>query len=249
MLFCHKKTLLTSWPSCKSSLRRPSPRDQAVRKLSSSPTTAIATQLGFLALMSRPTRASASMMRSNSRPYSSGDMNAFFTCSSSTSATSEARRCSSSTSTSSVGRRAGSGRIEIGAAGERSVRALRRRLAADAVAVVVEQRTLGRELPALLIVPAHGAGGPREGLPDRRPAVLVDVRRLVAEGGDEVLGKHRVEALRDRIGGGDDDAPRPAQALDEGRARGRRIDDDDPAREAAHQRRPFARDPCRGRPG
>ncbi len=188
-------------------------------------------------------------MRSNSRAYSSGAMNAFFTCSSSTSATSEARRCSSSTSTSSVGRRAGGWRVEIGAAGERPVRTLRRRLAADAVAVVVEQRTLRRELPALLIVPPHGAGGPRECLPNRRPAVLVDVRRFVAEGGDEVLGKHRVEPLRDRIGGGDDDAPGPAQALDEGRTRGRRIDDDHAAREAAHHPRPFARDPCRVRPG
>ena len=49
--------------------------------------------------ISLPTRASASMIRSNSRAYSAGAMNAFLICSSSTSAASEARRCSSSTST------------------------------------------------------------------------------------------------------------------------------------------------------
>ena len=199
--------------------------------------------------MSRPTRASASMMRSNSRAYSSGAMNAFFTCSSSTSAVSDARRCSSSTSTSSVGGAPASGRVEIGTARERSIRALRRRLAADAVAVVVEQRPLRRELAALLVVAPHGAGGRRERLPNRRPAVLVDVRRLVAEGRDEVLGKHRVEPLRDRIGRRGRRCAAARSGLDEGRARRRRIDDDRRGLESRAPAPPIRRDPCPVRRG
>ena len=106
------------------------------------------------------------MMRSNSRAYSSADMNAFFTCSSSTSAVSDARRCSSSTRTSSVGAAPAAAGVQIGPARDRRRRApCADGLAADAVAVVVEQRTLGRQLAALLVVAAHAARGRRRTLP------------------------------------------------------------------------------------
>ena len=181
------------------------------------------------------------MMRSNSLAYSSGGMNAFFTCSSSTSASSEARRCSSSTSTSSVGGAPAGAGDRVGAARHRAVVALRRGLAADAVAVVVEQRALGRELAALLVVAAHAAAAAAKASQiEMRPFLSMSAPSS-CERRDEVLGEDGVEPLRDRVGRRDDDAPRAGEALDERKARRARVDDHDAAGHAAQQRGPLRR--------
>ena len=61
------------------------------------------------------------------------------------------------------------------------------------------------------------------------------------EGLDEVVGKHRVEPLRHRVGGGDDDAAVAGQALDERKARRRGVDDHDAAGEPGDELGPLRR--------
>ena len=155
------------------------------------------------------------MMRSNSFWYSSGVISWRRCFSSSASICSAARFCSSSSSSSSVGAAPATSGSRYSRLDDRAVGALAAGLAADAVAVVVDERALGGELAALRVVAAHAHARRGERLPHRHAAVLVEIGVRVGQRPDEVLREHRVEPLRHRVGRGDDDAARAGEVLEE----------------------------------
>ena len=107
-----------------------------------------------------------------------------------------------------------------------------------AIAVVVEQRALGRELPPLFVMLLHGGTRGLEHFVDRRAAVLVQVRRRFLHCLHEVVGKHGRVLLRRRIGCRDHHAAACGQGFQEREAGLGRVDDRQVAGNAAEEIRP-----------
>ena len=151
------------------------------------------------ARMSCDTWASSIISRSNSRAYSSGARNAFRILRSSTSVVEHGLALQQPQQ--HFIRRAGARKrlVEIRAAGERAVvPLLAPRPLPTPSPVVVEQRPLGRQLAALLVVAADSGARGRKRFPHRDALVLVEIGRVVGQRTHEVFREDGVEALRRR---------------------------------------------------
>ena len=181
--------------------------------------------------MSRETRASSIISRSNSALHAAASAAGFFWMSASASA-SRARRRAISACTSGLALSASPSRSRNSERAQRALRTGGRGLHPGLLAGVAQYRALGGELRPLGVVPGHRAAGRGEHLPDRGAAVLVEVRGGVGQRLGEVLGKDRGVPLRAGVGGGDHDAALGRQRLDERRARLGGVHDHEAARAA-----------------
>src|SRR5215472_6627316 len=100
-----------------------------------------------------------------------------------------------------------------------------------AVSVVVDERTFGRQLPALLVPGARGGTPVGERFEQRDAAVFVGIRRWILEGSHKELGEGSFEFLSDRIRRRDDDASGARQMAQKWKADRRRVDEDDTCRD------------------
>ena len=190
--------------------------------------------------ISADTCASSSISFSNCEFHSASGITPF-SCLCSSACCSSARRRRTSAASSGFVDLGDHFRIQVGDARDAAVRPFGGRFPALAVAVVVEQRALGGQLAALLVVLLHRGAGRREHFEDRRAAVLVEVGRRFLHRLDEVLREHGRVFLRRRIGRGDDDAALRRQRFEERKAGFGGVDERDAALDAGEQVGPVLR--------
>ena len=129
--------------------------------------------------------------------------------------------------------------LQVSDLGQRTVPARAAGLSPDAVAGVVQQRTLGGELALPLEVILHVRAGVGEGFEERHLPVLVEIGLIVVERLDEELRKDRLELLRRIVARRQHDPSTTRELGQKREAAARGVDEDDPPRDRLDERRPF----------